>query len=125
MRRSIAPTLREHPAVIYGLVALALLISLAIGPVDGNCLVPLLALFGFACLGGPKRFAARQQASSCHAAMARRQLPLFSQSDRAKKALARATRPVNLLAYARLSSPATASADPSVVIQSGKSIGCL
>ena len=33
--------------------------------------------------------------------------------------------PVNLLAYALLSSPATASADPSVVIQSGKSIGCL
>jgi hypothetical protein len=51
VRRSIAPTLRDHPAVIYGLVALALLIFLAIGPIDGNRLVPLLALFGFACLG--------------------------------------------------------------------------
>jgi hypothetical protein len=32
-------------------LAPALLIFLAIGPVDGNRLVSLLALFGFACLG--------------------------------------------------------------------------
>lgn len=92
VRRTIAPTLREHPAVIYVFLAFALLIFLAIGPVDGNRLVPLLALFGFACLGGEalRRQTARE---SRHAAMARRRLQLFSQSDRSKKALAPGTKP--------------------------------
>jgi hypothetical protein len=125
VRRSIAPTLREHPAVIYGLLAFALLIFLAIGPVDGNRLVPLLALFGFACLGAE---AFRRQTAREFPATPRWLDGGYHSSLRAleprKRGLGRRS-PVNLLAYARLSSPATASADPSVVIQSGKSIGCL
>ena len=81
---------------------------------------PLLALFGFTCL----------------AEAFRRQTPAtprwldggYHSSLRAiepRKRWLGPRRPVNLVAYARLSRPATASADPSVVIQSGKSIGCL
>ena len=50
-RRSLAPTLREHPIVVYAVVALGLLVFLVTGPTDLSRLIPLLILFGFAFLG--------------------------------------------------------------------------
>jgi hypothetical protein len=51
LRRWLAPTLREHPVIVYALVTLALLIVLASGPTDSSRLIPVLILFGFAYLG--------------------------------------------------------------------------
>src|SRR5262249_28765907 len=48
IRRWLAPTLREHPAVGYVVVAVGLLIFLVVGPTDASRLIPLLILFGFA-----------------------------------------------------------------------------
>jgi hypothetical protein len=51
VRRFLAPTMREHPVVIYGAVGLVLLIVLLSGPTDGQRVYPLLVLFGLAFLG--------------------------------------------------------------------------
>src|SRR5215470_4122077 len=51
IRRWLAPTLREHPVVVYAVVTAGLLIFLAAGPTDASRLIPLLILFGFAFLG--------------------------------------------------------------------------
>lgn len=51
LRRVLAPTMREHPLVIYGAVSLALILVLLAGPTDGQRIFPLLILFGFAFVG--------------------------------------------------------------------------
>jgi hypothetical protein len=51
VRRSLAPTMRNHPVVIYGAVALALFLLLISGPTDAQRIYPLLILFGFAFVG--------------------------------------------------------------------------
>jgi hypothetical protein len=51
LRRHSAPTLRDHPAVIYGVVALVLLLVLLSGPTDGQRIYPLLVVFGLAFVG--------------------------------------------------------------------------
>lgn len=50
-RRQLAPTMRNHPVVIYLAVASILLIVLVTGPTDAQRIFPLLILFGFAFLG--------------------------------------------------------------------------
>jgi hypothetical protein len=45
LRRHAAPTMREHPAVLYGAVSMALLVLLLSGPTDGQRIYPLLVLF--------------------------------------------------------------------------------
>jgi hypothetical protein len=51
IRRWLAPTLREHPVVVYAVVTVGLFIFLAAGPTDASRLIPLLMLFGFAYFG--------------------------------------------------------------------------
>jgi hypothetical protein len=51
LRRLAAPTMRDRPAIVYGLVALVLLVLLLTGPTDGQRIYPLLVLFGLAFLG--------------------------------------------------------------------------
>jgi hypothetical protein len=51
LRRVSAPTMREHPAVIYGVVAVGLLIILVTGPTDAQRIYPLLVLFALAFVG--------------------------------------------------------------------------
>jgi hypothetical protein len=51
VRRTLAPTMRNHPLVIYGAVALVLLIILLTGPTDAQRIYPLLILFGLAFVG--------------------------------------------------------------------------
>ena len=51
VRRVVAPTAREHPWVIYGFVALVLLLILISGPTDGQRVYPLLVVFVFAFVG--------------------------------------------------------------------------
>jgi hypothetical protein len=51
LRRWLAPTMREHPVVIYGAVAVVLLIVLLTGPTDGQRIYPLLVVFGLAFVG--------------------------------------------------------------------------
>ena len=51
LRRLLAPTMRDHPVVIYGAVGLVLLIVLLSGPTDGQRIYPLLVLFGLAFVG--------------------------------------------------------------------------
>ena len=50
-RRVLAPTMRDHPVVIYGAVALILFIILLTGPTDAQRIFPLLILFVFAFAG--------------------------------------------------------------------------
>ena len=50
-RRVLAPTMRDHPVVIYGAVALILFIILLAGPTDAQRIFPLLILFVFAFAG--------------------------------------------------------------------------
>jgi len=50
-RRKLAPTMRDHPVIVYGAVALALFIVLITGPTDAQRIFPLLILFGFAFAG--------------------------------------------------------------------------
>jgi len=50
-RRVLAPTMREHPWVIYGVVTLALILVLLAGPTDAQRIFPLLILFAFAYAG--------------------------------------------------------------------------
>jgi hypothetical protein len=51
VRRWLAPTLRDHPIIVYSLVGFAVLIYFATGPTDISRLVPILFLFAFT-LGG-------------------------------------------------------------------------
>jgi hypothetical protein len=51
LRRWLAPTMREHPVVIYGAVAVVLLIVLLTGPTDGQRIYPLLVVFALAFVG--------------------------------------------------------------------------
>jgi hypothetical protein len=51
IRRLAAPTMRDHPIVIYGLVTVVLLIILLTGPTDGQRIYPLLVLFALAYVG--------------------------------------------------------------------------
>ena len=51
VRRVVAPTAREHAWVIYGFVALVLLLVLISGPTDGQRVYPLLVVFVFAFAG--------------------------------------------------------------------------
>src|SRR3954447_945687 len=51
VRRVLAPTMRDHPIVIYGAVAVALFLILITGPTDAQRILPLLVLFGFAFVG--------------------------------------------------------------------------
>jgi len=50
-RRSLAPTMRDHPVVIYGAVAVALFLVLLAGPTDAQRIFPLLILFALAFVG--------------------------------------------------------------------------
>jgi hypothetical protein len=51
LRRRFAPVLREHPAVIFGAVAVGLLLVLLAGPTDAQRIYPLLVVFGLAFVG--------------------------------------------------------------------------
>lgn len=51
LRRVLTPTARDHPWVIYGAVALVLLLILISGPTDGQRVYPLLVVFVFAFIG--------------------------------------------------------------------------
>jgi hypothetical protein len=50
-RRKLAPTMSDHPVVIYGVVALVLCLILLAGPTDAQRIFPLLILFAFAFVG--------------------------------------------------------------------------
>ncbi|HEY6836025.1 MAG TPA: hypothetical protein VI142_06075 [Gaiellaceae bacterium] len=50
-RRQLAPTMRERPWIIYGVVTVALLLILLAGPTDAQRIFPLLILFAFAYAG--------------------------------------------------------------------------
>jgi hypothetical protein len=50
-RRKLAPTMREHAWVIYGVVTLILVLVLLAGPTDAQRIYPLLILFVFAYIG--------------------------------------------------------------------------
>jgi len=51
VRRVLTPTARDHPWVIYGFVALVLLLILISGPTDGQRIYPLLVVFVLAFIG--------------------------------------------------------------------------
>jgi hypothetical protein len=51
VRRVLTPTARDHPWIIYGAVALVLLLILFTGPTDGQRVYPLLIVFVFAFVG--------------------------------------------------------------------------
>jgi len=51
IRRKLAPTMRDHPVVIYGTVTVLLFLVLITGPTDAQRILPLLVLFGFAYVG--------------------------------------------------------------------------
>jgi hypothetical protein len=50
-RRVSAPTIRDHPIVLYGAVTLVLIIVLLAGPTDSSRIYPLLFLFALAYVG--------------------------------------------------------------------------
>ena len=51
LRRLSAPTMREHPVVVYGVLTLVLFLVLLAGPTDAQRIFPLLILFVFAYVG--------------------------------------------------------------------------
>jgi len=51
VRRQLAPVARDHEWIIYGFVALVLLLILISGPTDGQRVYPLLVVFVFAFIG--------------------------------------------------------------------------
>jgi hypothetical protein len=51
LRRWSAPTIRDYPAVLFGLVTLLFLILLVTGPTDADRVYPLLVLFALALIG--------------------------------------------------------------------------
>jgi hypothetical protein len=50
-RRVSAPTMRDRPLVVYGVVTLVLILVLLAGPTDGQRVYPLLVLFALAYVG--------------------------------------------------------------------------
>ena len=50
-RRVSAPTMRDRPLVVYGVVTLVLILVLLAGPTDGQRIYPLLLLFALAYVG--------------------------------------------------------------------------
>jgi hypothetical protein len=50
-RRTLAPSMRDHPVVIYGVVTGVLFLVLLAGPTDAQRIFPLLILFAFAYAG--------------------------------------------------------------------------
>jgi hypothetical protein len=50
-RRQLAPTMRDRPWIIYGVVTLVLLVILLAGPTDAQRIFPLLILFALAYVG--------------------------------------------------------------------------
>lgn len=50
-RRTLAPTMRDHPVLIYGVVTGVLFLVLLAGPTDAQRIFPLLILFAFAYAG--------------------------------------------------------------------------
>jgi hypothetical protein len=71
IRRHLAPTMRDHPVVIYGAVALALFIVLISGPTDAQRIYPLLILFALAFVGTEvlRRQTAREFPAAGHASV--------------------------------------------------------
>ena len=51
LRRHAAPTMRERPVLVYGIVAAALLVLLLSGPTDAQRILPLLGVFALALVG--------------------------------------------------------------------------
>ena len=51
LRRWSAPTMRDRPVIVFGILAVLLLILLASGPTDGQRVYPLLVLFVLAFVG--------------------------------------------------------------------------
>jgi hypothetical protein len=51
LRRLLAPTMRDRPALVYGALSVALLVLLLSGPTDGERVYPLLVLFALAFVG--------------------------------------------------------------------------
>jgi hypothetical protein len=51
LRRWSAPTMRDRPVLVYGILAVLLLVLLASGPTDGQRVYPLLLLFVLAFVG--------------------------------------------------------------------------
>jgi hypothetical protein len=51
LRRLLAPTMRDYPVVVYGVVTLILFLVLLAGPTDAERIFPLLILFAFVYLG--------------------------------------------------------------------------
>jgi hypothetical protein len=51
IRRVSAPTMRDHPVVLYGIVTFVLFVVLLAGPTDAQRILPLLILFAFAYAG--------------------------------------------------------------------------
>jgi hypothetical protein len=51
LRRLSAPTMRDHPVVVYGVVTLVLFLVLLAGPTDAQRIFPLLVLFALAYVG--------------------------------------------------------------------------
>jgi len=51
VRRVSAPTMRDHPVIVYGVVSLVLILVLLAGPTDAQRIFPLLILFAFAYAG--------------------------------------------------------------------------
>jgi hypothetical protein len=51
IRRVLAPTMRERAWLVYGAVAVGLLLILLAGPTDAERIFPLMILFGFAFVG--------------------------------------------------------------------------
>jgi hypothetical protein len=51
LRRQSAPTMRDRPVVVYGLLSVVLLIVLLAGPTDSERIYPLLVLFALAFVG--------------------------------------------------------------------------
>jgi hypothetical protein len=51
VRRVSAPTMRDHPVIVYGFVSLVLFLVLLAGPTDAQRIFPLLILFAFAYIG--------------------------------------------------------------------------
>jgi len=72
-RRVSAPTIRDHPVVLYGAVTLVLILVLLAGPTDAQRIYPLLVLFALAYVG--TEWLRRQTVREFPAEPAAQQLP--------------------------------------------------
>jgi hypothetical protein len=68
-----APTIRDHPVVLYGAVTLVLILVLLAGPTDAQRIYPLLVLFALAYVG--TEWLRRQTVREFPAEPAAQQLP--------------------------------------------------